>query len=233
MSGVGERMKKERKKREWSMRHLGSLVGCAPGRISAIEHETVKIENVSGRILEGLAKAFGHTVDWVVTGKERYPELEEIEKKFGELVGQAYRVKESSPTHPGSQASSIPLVSPRFNGEWMEYDLNNALRESVPRPVELQGKRAFALKIAGDRICMYPLLKPDEIIYLDFDQKPNAGDIALITLHSGEDLIREISEETDKGYLLQCTNHSPVCRATIIKKSEIKHICKILFKRFL
>lgn len=115
----------------------------------------------------------------------------------------------------------------------MEYDLDSAPGESVPRPVELQGKRAFALKIAENHICMYPVLKPNEIIYLDFDEKPNAGDIALITLHSGKDLIREISEKTTDGYVLQCTNHSPVCRATAIKKSEIKHICKILFKRFL
>lgn len=87
----------------------------------------------------------------------------------------------------------------------------------------------MAFKVEGDS--MYPTLEPGEIIYVNFDPEPFVGEIGVVKLHSGDSIVRRVREKSAAHYLFQAYNvaYPPLS----LKKSEIKHICKVMIKDFL
>jgi len=123
----------------------------------------------------------------------------------------------------------VPLISLIHAGEWVEYSEENPPEEWLARPTKLIDKRALAFKVEVDS--MYPTLEPGEIIYVDFDREPFVSEIGVIKLHSGDSIVRRVREKTAEHYLFQACNvaYPPLS----LKKSEIKHICKVVTKDFL
>jgi len=123
----------------------------------------------------------------------------------------------------------IPLISLIHAGEWIEYSDDNPPQEWLSRPPQLVGKRGLAFKVEGDS--MYPTLEPGEIIYVDFDREPFVGEIGVVKLRSGDSIVRRVREKSVARYLFQACNvaYPPLA----LKKSEIKHICKVVTKDFL
>ena len=63
-------------------------------------------------------------------------------------------------------------------GKWVEYNEDNLPQEWLPRPTKLIDKRALTFKVEVDS--MYPTLKAGWIVFVEYDRKPNVGDIAAL-----------------------------------------------------
>jgi len=237
-----DRLKEARDKKGWSATKLAKEAGCYPSYISKIEARVPNTQNPKGKFLIGLSKALGVTTDWLLTGEERVPTLEQIEEllnKATTAVTEAKKLREKTLlvakkiedyTPPVVEnIEPIPLISLIHAGEWVEYNEDNPPQEWLPRPAKLVGKRGLAFKVEGDS--MYPTLEPGEIIYVDFDREPLVGEIGVVKLHSGDSIVRRVREKSAEHYLFQACNvaYPPLS----LKKSEIKHICKVVIKEFL
>jgi len=233
----GKRVEQKRKEKKWSMPDLGKEVGCGTSRIWDIENEQTSPKKLTGRILLGLPKALGVSLDWLLTGEERVPTLEQLEealkvaivtvmesrklKEKTKLI--AEKVEEYAVRAP-VRLEPVPLISLIHAGEWVEYSEDNPPEEWLSRPPQLVGKRGLAFKVEGDS--MYPTLEPGYLIYVDFDKEPYLGDIAVIWLHSGESIIRRIRKKTAKEWILQACNL--VYEPLSIRPDDIKHVCRII-----
>jgi len=237
----GKRVEQKRKEKKWSMPDLGKEVGCGTSRIWDIENEQTSPKKLTGRILLGLPKALGVSLDWLLTGEERVPTLEQLEEALNAAtvaVTESRKLKEKTKllaekaekytTHVPRQIPPIPLISLIHAGEWVEYGEDNPPEEWLPCPPQLIGKRGLAFKVEGDS--MYPTLEPGEIIYVDFDREPFVGEIGVVRLPSGDSIVRRVREKTAERYVLQACNvaYGPTC----IPRDEIQHICKVIMKEF-
>jgi len=231
----GQRLKHARLDKKLGIIDLAKQVKCAQPYISNLE--SGKARNPGGKLVVRFAKALGVTTDWLLTGEERVPTLEQLEealkvaivtvmesrklKEKTKLI--AEKVEEYAVRAP-VRLEPVPLISLIHAGEWVEYSEDNPPEEWLSRPPQLVGKRGLAFKVEGDS--MYPTLEPGYLIYVDFDKEPYLGDIAVIWLHSGESIIRRIRKKTGKEWILQACNL--VYEPLSIRPDDIKHVCRII-----
>jgi len=217
------------------MGELAKAANCSQAHISKIEGGITL--NPKATLIAKFAKALGVTTDWLLTGEERVPTLDQLEealkiaivtvmesKKLKEKTKLIAEKVEGYAVRAPARLDPVPLISLIHAGEWVEYSEDNPPEEWLSRPPQLVGKRGLAFKVEGDS--MYPTLEPGYLIYVDFDKEPYLGDIAVIWLHSGESIIRRIRKKTGKEWILQACNL--VYEPLSIRPDDIKHVCRII-----
>jgi transcriptional regulator with XRE-family HTH domain len=72
-AGLGERIKELRKARGWTLDQLAKESSLTKGFLSQVEHNKGQ---PTGRVLLGIARALGASVDWLLTGEDEGPVVE-------------------------------------------------------------------------------------------------------------------------------------------------------------
>jgi transcriptional regulator with XRE-family HTH domain len=87
-SGLGKRIQQLRNSREWTLEQLAGESGVTKGFLSQVENGKA---HPTGRVLLGIARALGASVDWLLTGDSEGEVVEaarpvEIPRELAELA---------------------------------------------------------------------------------------------------------------------------------------------------
>ncbi|OOR91693.1 S24 family peptidase [Moraxella bovis] len=118
-----------------------------------------------------IGKAFGLSVDWILTGQGNMtakPTIDELRQRIKAIEN---RQSEVEPSDFLSVNNPVPIISWVAAGSWSSSDVVEWVDEDteyLPRPANLSAK-GFCLRVRG--VSMMPEFKPDEVIFVE----PNFG----------------------------------------------------------
>lgn len=156
-----------------TMQRIFEVTDKTPAEIAAmIETKPQNINNWSKRGISksgamDIAKVFGLSVDWILTGKgsiKNKPSIDELRNEIARIEQSGKKDLQKSQVL--SMSNPVPVINWITAGSWTETNpttLDDVI-EYLPRPIGLSEK-GFCLIVRGES--MMPEFKPDEIIYVE------------------------------------------------------------------
>lgn len=167
-TALGQKLYDLREKRGWAITRLADLSGVSRPAISRIE--SGHIPSPGHETLRRLAEALGYPVSVFLDDAEIIPPA----RAFGEVV-------------------AVPLVAVAHAGDrnvwqdtgglaWVDADVGNR-------------RNLLAAKVMGE--CLAPEVEPGDTVIFDRLGRPQDGEIAVVTLETGDLIVRRYG--TDSG----------------------------------
>ena len=188
---------------------LAERAGISNEHLSKIELS--KETNLRASTIEALARALG---------------VDSAFLQYGHAPGHEYASSEDA--DPSKWAPAIGLARAGRSGFFTEqgYPFFEGF-DKVERPPDLTGPHVYGVKLEGDS--MIPRFQEGDIVLVDPDVQPQAGNYVITMIDTDEVMIKKLSFHND-FIILKSLN--PSFEDIVLPRKRVKFLHKVMYTKF-
>jgi len=209
MKNIGQRIRALRDERGMKQKALAERAGLSNEHLSKIE--LGKEMNLRASTIEAIAKALG---------------VDSAFLQYGTASGREYSTSEH--TDPTKWAPAIGLARAGRSGFFTEQGYPSFEGfDKVERPPDLTGPHVYGVKLEGDS--MIPRFQEGDIVLVDPDVQPQAGNYVITMIDTDEVMIKKLSFHND-FIILKSLN--PSFEDIVLPRKRVKFLHKVMYTKF-
>lgn len=209
MSTIGQRIRELRDQKGMKQKALAEKSGLSNEHLSKIE--LGKETNLRASTIEAIAKALG---------------VDSAFLQYGTASGREYSPSEY--LDPSKWAPAIGLARAGRSGFFTEQGYPSFEGfDKVERPPDLTGLHVYGVKLEGDS--MVPRFQEGDIVLVDPDVQPQAGNYVIAMIDTDEVMIKKLSFHND-FIILKSLN--PSFEDIVLPRKRVKFLHKVMYTKF-